>query len=171
MKKIKSGRFKWNPLSPYLINNRAFTLIEAVTALFVFSLCVSLFSIAGKQLQVVQKAQQSDRELEWHLFLNQFEYDIQQFRLYEVTSAKATFVQVTNSGESQKKVTYKRELQKLIRQVGGQGYQPMLMKLRKFTFELKGAFLVIHVEFLNGEKYQSQISLVKQMQMKETINE
>lgn len=151
------------------MNHKGFTLIEAVTALFVFTLCFSLFSIAVKQLHTVRNAQQSDRQLEWHLFLNQFEYDIKNFQLFEVTTSKAAFTQLVKGAESPEKITYRRDMQKLVRQVGSQGHQPMLMKLRKLTFQLKGSFLVIQAEFMNGEKYQSQIDLTTQM--KEIANE
>lgn len=169
MKPNKPGVFKWKLLLPQPLNRKGFTLIEAVTALFVFTICFSLFSIAVKQLQEVTQAQQSDRQLEWHLFLNQFETDIQHFKLDNVTSSKATFIQLVNGVESPEKVTYSRELQRLLRQVGGKGYQPMLMKLRTLTFQLKGTFLVIQAEFINGEKYQSSVSLAQQM--KERVNE
>lgn len=120
-----------------------------------------MFSLAVKQVESVRHAQQSDRQLEWHLFLNQFEYDIKDFQLEEVTTSKVSFIRNPVSGE---KVTYMRDLQKLLRKVGEKGYQPMLMKLRKLTFQLKGTFLIIQAEFINGEKFQSHISLADQME-------
>lgn len=122
--------------------------------------------MAVKQIETVSHVQQSDRQLEWHLFLNQFEYDIKGFQLEEVTTSKVTFIKNPVTGE---KVSYTRTLQKLLRKVGENGYQPMLMKLRKLTFQLKGTFLIIQAEFINGETFQSQISLAEQI--KETKNE
>lgn len=122
--------------------------------------------MAVKQIEVVQRVQESDRQLEWHLFLNQFEYDIQDFKLKHVTSSTATFIKNPVSGEE---VAYARDKQKLLRKVGDKGHQPMLMKLRKLTFSLKGTFLVIQAEFLNGEKFQAHVSLADQI--KETKHE
>ena len=169
MKKNKNGFFKWSHSVIQPPNDEGFTLLEAILALLVFALCFSLFSMTVKQVQSIRNAQQSDRQLEWHLFLNQFEYDLKENQLKEVTKEVVVFKQpnVTTGGTDN--VSYKRNLQKLIRQVNSVGYQPMLMKLRKLNFNLKGNFLVIQVEFMNGETYQSQINL--QNHIEETVDE
>lgn len=140
--------------------------MEATVSLFIFTLCFSLFSMAVKQIEVVQRIQESDRQLEWHLFLNQFEYDVQDVKLKHVTSDTVTFIKNPASGEE---VAYTRYKQKLLRKVGDKGHQPMLMKLSKLSFNLKGSFLAIQADFLNGEKFQAHISLANQM--KETTHE
>lgn len=169
MKTNKNGFFKWS-LSPLqLTNNKGFTLLESVIALLVFALCFSLFSMAVKQVQSIHNAQQSDRQLEWHLFLNQFEYDIKELKLKEVTEEEVVFKRyIADTGEAEY-ISYKRTLQKLLRKVNYKGYQPMLMKLRKVNFKLNGNFLVVQVEFINGETYQSQINLKDHIE--ETVHE
>ena len=159
MKMNKNGPFKCF-LSPIqLLNNKGFTLLESIIALLVFALCFSLFSLAVKQVQSIHNVQQSDRQLEWHLFLNQFEFDLKENKLEEVTKEQVVFNQYIEKTAGTERVSYKRNSQKLIRQVSSQGYQPMLMKLRTLNFTLNGNFLVIQVEFMNGEIYQSQINL------------
>ncbi|MER2110338.1 MAG: competence type IV pilus minor pilin ComGF [Desemzia incerta] len=159
MKKEKYGTCKWRVLISYPLDPKGFTLIEAVAALFIFTLCLSLFSIAAKQLNAVQEMQVSDRQLEWHLFLNQFEFDLKENQLKEVKSEKVTFNQSIPKTDQVEVVSYERRLQKLLRKVGNEGYQPMLMELRTLSFQLDQTFLIIKVEFLNGETYQSQINL------------
>lgn len=159
MKRNKNGSFKCF-LSPIQqLNNKGFTLLESIIALLVFALCFSLFSLAVKQVQSIHNVQQSDRQLEWHLFLNQFEFDLKENKLEKVTKEQVVFNQYIEKTEGIERVSYKRNSQKLIRQVSSQGYQPMLMKLRTLNFTLNGKFLVIQVEFMNGEIYQSQINL------------
>ena len=159
MKKNKNGSFKWSHSVIQPPNDKGFTLLETVLALLVFVLCFSLFSMAVKQVQSIRNTQQSDRQLEWHLFLNQFEYDIKEKQLKEMVKEEVVFKQANVKTGGTDNVSYKRNLQKLIRQVNSEGYQPMLMKLRKLNFSLKEHFLVIQVEFTNGETYQSQINL------------
>lgn len=159
MKKNKYGLCKWKTSTLYPLNPKGFTLIEAVAALFIFTLCLSLFSVAAKQLSSIQDAQLSDRQLEWHLFLNQFEFDLKENQLKEVQSEKITFNQPVPKKDGVELVSYERRLQKLLRKVGNEGYQPMLMELKTASFHLNQSFLTIKVEFINGESYQSQIDL------------
>ncbi|MBM6613357.1 prepilin-type N-terminal cleavage/methylation domain-containing protein [Desemzia sp. RIT804] len=159
MKRNKNWSFKWLRSLVQLPNSKGFTLLEAIIALLVFALCFSLFSLAVKQVHSINNAQQSDRQLEWHLFLNQFEYDLKENHLKEVTKNQVVFNQYVEKTGGTERVSYTRNFQKLVRQVSSQGYQPMLMQLRELTFSLDGMFLVIHVEFMNGENYRSQINL------------
>lgn len=159
MKRNKNGPFKCFLLPIQRLNNKGFTLLESIIALLVFALCFSLFSLAVKQVQSIHNVQQSDRQLEWHLFLNQFEFDLKENQLKEVTKEQVVFNQYSEKTGVTEKVSYKRKGQKMIRQVDSQGYQPMLMKLHTLNFKLNGKFLVIQVEFMNGETYQSQINL------------
>lgn len=130
---------------------------------------MSLFSVAVKQLHSIQKAQFSDRQLEWHLFLNQFEFDLKENQLKEVKTEKIAFDQPVPKTDKVEIVSYEKRLQKLLRKVGAEGYQPMLMELKKISFHLKKQFLTIDVEFLNGESFRSQIDLTDHM--KETSDE
>lgn len=132
-------------------------------------LCFSLFSLAVKQVQSIHNVQQSDRQLEWHLFLNQFEYDLKETQLKKLSKDEVVFNQYLEKTGGIESVSYKRHGQKIIRQVNYDGYQPMLMKLRTLNFQLNEVFLVIQVEFMNGERYQSQINLKKHIE--ETKNE
>lgn len=159
MKKNKYGLCNWKTSTLCPLNPKGFTLIEAVAALFIFTLCLSLFSVAAKQLSSIQDAQLSDRQLEWHLFLNQFEFDLKESQLKEVQSEKITFNRPVPKTDGVEIVSYERRLQKLLRKVGNEGYQPMLMKLKEVYFHLDQSFLTIKVEFINGESYQSQIDL------------
>lgn len=159
MKRNKNGPFKCFLLPIQRLNNKGFTLLESIIALLVFALCFSLFSLAVKQVQSIHNVQQSDRQLEWHLFLNQFEFDLKENQLKEVTKEQVVFNQYSEKTGVTEKVSYKRKGQKIIRQVDSQGYQPMLMKLHTLNFKLNGKFLAIQVEFMNGETYQSQINL------------
>lgn len=80
-----------------LTNQKGFTLIETLCALFILVLSISLLSISVSQFQLIRRQTFQDRQLEWHLFLNQLEKECQNQIVVKVTqdniqteNAKAT---------------------------------------------------------------------------------
>ena len=141
-------------------------MIESVVALFVLVLVVSLISFTASQYQSIRKQTFLDRQLEWHLFLNQFEYETRDLLLKDVTPSKVTFEEQDASGKVKRIMVYQKDLKKthLIKTTESGGYQPLLMKVSKVTFLKKGDFLEVQVLFSNKESYGAQVKITQKVE-------
>lgn len=141
-------------------------MIESVVALFVLVLVVSLISFTANQYQSIRKQTFLDRQLEWHLFLSQFEYEIRDLVLKDVTPSKATFEEQDASGKVKRIMIYQKDLNKtnFIKTTESGGYQPLLMKVSKVTFLKKGDFLEVQALFSNKESYRAQVKLTQKVE-------
>lgn len=145
-------------LSP--IHDRSgFTIFETMCALFVLLLCVSLLSFAFTQYQNIRQQTFNDRQLEWHLFLNQFEYSIKDLVFAESNSRRAVFEKRDVNRNRTDQYIYERNLTTLRKTSWNGGHQPMLMETRSVSFSLNGSFLQIDTTFLNDETYSAQVNI------------
>ena len=161
------GKRKWVffQLKLFPLKNQGFTLLESVVSLYVLVLCVSLIGFTASQYQTIRKQTFLDRQLEWHLFLNQFEYEIKDLVFKDTTENKVRFEE-WNAGKLSRIIVYQKDLKKanLIKTTDSGGYQPLLMKVSKVTFIKKDDFLVIQAVFSNKEKYKAQIKIPQQLE-------
>ena len=111
-------------------------MIESIVALFILVLVVSLISFTANQYQSIRKLTFLDRQLEWHLFLSQFEYETRDLVLKDVTPSKVTFEEQDASGKVKRMMIYQKDLNKtnFIKTTESGGYQPLLMKVSKGRF-------------------------------------
>lgn len=135
-----------------------------MVSLYILVIIVSLISFTASQYQTIRKQTFLDRQLEWHLFLNQFEYDIKDLVFKDATSNKVRFDERDTSSNVKRIIVYQKDMKKtnLIKTTESGGYQPLLMKVSKVTFIKKGDFLIIQVVFLNKESYKAQIKITQQ---------
>lgn len=160
---VKKRKWIFYRLKLLRLKNQGFTLLESVVSLYVLVLCVSLIGFTASQYQTIRKQTFLDRQLEWHLFLNQFEYEINDLEFKDVTENKVRFEE-WNAGKLNRIIVYQKDLKKtnLIKTTESGGYQPLLMKVSKVTFAKKDDFLVIQAVFSNKEKYKAQIKIPQQ---------
>ncbi|WP_414839861.1 competence type IV pilus minor pilin ComGF [Carnobacterium sp. TMP28] len=159
--KLRKSIFSQTKLLP--LKEEGFTLLESIVSLYVLVICVSLISYAASQYQTIRKQTFLDRQLEWHLFLNQLEYDSRQLVFKDSTTSRVRFEEFDHIGKVQRIIVYQKDLKKttLIKTTELGGYQPLLMKVSKVTFSKKGDFLIIEVLFSNKETYKAQLKITQ----------
>lgn len=158
MKKKKSSLKSFLFKRP-ILDQKGFTLIEALAALFILVLCISLLSFATTQYRTIRKETFEDRQLEWHMFLNQFEYDIEGLVFVNAKPNELEFKLLDDKGMFKETIYYERHFEVLRRRTGAGGHQPMLMKVKTLNFVQNKSFLEITVTFLNQETYHAQLSI------------
>lgn len=150
-----------------------FTLIEALISLMLSSVIILLLSggilQAGKVKEVIVADAQNDiyhtsdvvgdRQIEWHLFLNQFENYLQGTINPRVVGSSITVSEWNEEVNRYTDVVYSRpesnQLNFARRNMGG--HNRMLSRIGTLSFKQKLGWLQIEVRFLNGEEYQGRI--------------
>lgn len=158
---------KWN-----LMNEEGFTLLEALIALMLSSLIILSLSAGLRQLkaswevlmndseQANQQSElvRSDRQIEWHLFLNQLEHHLEgtinpsifrdNFRVDEWDEQEDRYVNVR----------YERRgaIENFTRSKNN-GNNRMLTGIDTIQFEQEDGWLLLNVQFKTGDKYLGRI--------------
>lgn len=151
-----------------------FTLLEALIALMLSSMIIIL--LAGGLVQmdsirdvVISEAQsvstsqtsvEGDRQMEWHLFLNQFENALKETRFISVVSSELTVDEWNEDAGDFVQVRYgvtKSSTSNFIRD--NKGYNRMLSGISQYTLERQGEFLLLDFTFKNGENYKGRIGI------------
>lgn len=151
---LKSSLFKSS-----ILDQKGFTLIEAVAALFILVLCISLLNFVTTQYQTIRKQTFEDRQLEWHMFLNQFEYSLEGLVFVKAKSNELQFNLLDEKGQFKETIYYERNYAVVRRRTGSGGHQPMLMQVKSISFSQNDSFIEIEVTFLNQETYHAQLSI------------
>lgn len=161
MMEINSWLLKSSRQKSQNLDAKGFTLLETVIALLVLLTCVSLIGFSVNQLRAIRNQTFQDRQLEWHLFLNQFNYEIKGLVLKDVSTSKVRFEEQDAAGKTQRVHIYQRDANKtvFIKTTDSGGYQPLMMKVSKLTFSKKDTFLILRVTFTNNENYSAQVNL------------
>ncbi|WP_192988039.1 competence type IV pilus minor pilin ComGF [Carnobacterium mobile] len=149
------------------LNSKGFVLLETLIGMSVLMLSVSLISFSIGQFQTIRAQTFQDRQLEWQLFLNQFEYEIKGLALSDVTASKVRFEEKNTAGKVQRIIIYQKDLKKpvFIKTTDAGGYQPLLMQVSKFSFSKKEDILILQVTFSNKETYAAQINLAQTIEV------
>lgn len=135
-----------------------------MTALIVTALTISLISYSIRYFEAVERLNFHDRQLEWHLFLNQLEYDLKDSTFVNHSSTAFSVDTPNKKTGSIERITYDKNLSVFRRRVGGQGHQPMLMEVNTLRFSKKDNGLTADVTFINGETYTAWIDLRESME-------
>lgn len=142
-----------------ILNQKGFTLLEALAALFILMLCISLLSFVTTQYHSIRKQTFEDRQLEWHMFLNQLDYSFEGLIFVKAKSNELQFKVLDEKGELKETIYYERYYEMVRRRTGSGGHHPMLMKVKSIDFSQNDSFVEITVTFLNQETYHAQISI------------
>ncbi|SEL71650.1 competence protein ComGF [Alkalibacterium putridalgicola] len=133
-----------------------FSLLEVIITLSILSSCVLLFSFAISQIQTTRSQIKDERQIEWHLFINQLEYELQDSGNVTASRNKVSFDIYDPEDQRIKTVSYERYFQIIRRQVGSLGHQPILLEVSAAEFSLLEETLTIQVECNNGEEYSAK---------------
>lgn len=136
-------------------SDKGFTLLETIITLSILSSCVLLFSFAISQIQTTRSLIKDERQIEWHLFVNQLEYELTESENVTATKNKLTVEKVDPADQVIRAITYERYFKIIRRQVGSLGHQPILLEVSAVEFSLLEEKLTIRVDFDNGEKYSA----------------
>lgn len=164
MEKEKKLRSNFNHLK--VCNEKGFTLLETMLALFIFILSLTLMTTMVQQFKIVRQQTMRTNHLEWHLFLNQFEYEVDQSLFLSTDGNSIYFEKYNDIKKLPEVISYQKMKGKkvIIRQVDSTGYQPILMNIKSMSFALKENNLILDATFLNNEQYKSQVFLNKKNQ-------
>ncbi|GEK91355.1 competence type IV pilus minor pilin ComGF [Alkalibacterium kapii] len=136
-------------------NDKGFSLLEVIITLSVLSSCVLLLSFAISQIQTSRSLIKDERQIEWHLFINQLEYELRESETVRTTKSELTLIKTDPSDQLKKTITYNRRFSIIRRQVDSQGHQPILLEVKSIEFGLLDEKLTIEVIFQNDETYQA----------------
>ena len=124
---------------------KAFTLLEALVALFVISGSVLLFQSMTRLLASEVRARQHSEQREWLLFTHQLEAElirssekVENNRLYMKQDGK-TIAFGKSSGQDFRKTN-----------ANGKGYQPMIYNVKKAEISQKNELIHIRMTFKRG---------------------
>lgn len=134
-------------------NEEGFTLIEALLALFVTSIIFLLMASGIFQGRQLQPLVEDHSQLEWHLFLNQFEAYLKDSEFVRLTRRKLQTKEKTSTSKRPVAISYQQNNQAFIRtKASGAGYQPLLLNVKHINFSRQQDQIEITVEFLDHSK-------------------
>ncbi|MGO4887138.1 competence type IV pilus minor pilin ComGF [Anaerobacillus sp. MEB173] len=132
-------------------NQRGFTLIEAVIALSIFLVVVSLFPLFVSALQHQEK---KVHILEVSLFFNQLAMEVRETS--RITTANGTlFLQIRGQ-----EVSYSRHGARIRRQVNGGGQEIVLQHVASVDFKLISNGVNIFIADTDGGVFSRRLSMI-----------
>ncbi|WP_084172129.1 competence type IV pilus minor pilin ComGF [Atopococcus tabaci] len=162
----RTGKQAFKSLRCNGLNEKGFTLLEAMVALLVTTLTLTLMSYAVRHVQTLSRMELHDRQLEWHLFLNQMEYDLKETAFVENSGQAFIFNKYNPEKRKEERIRYEKYMTMIRRTVDGSGHQPMLTQVSDVRFERTEKGLETTVTFQNGITYTAWVDLNEQMEKK-----
>jgi len=146
-----------------------FTLLEALIALMLSSMIILLLSAGLLQMNkikevIISDSQlvsansdviEGDRQIEWHLFLNQLENYLEGTKLRYVREREMS-VSEWDEDEGKNVVVYYRGGGNFAR-AKTNGYNRLLSGISHYTLARQEGLLLLDFTFLNGENYKGRI--------------
>lgn len=155
-----------------LTKEAGFTLLEALIALMLSSIIILLLSASITQAGSIQQilindSEQNsnssdivrgDRQVEWHLFLNQLENYLEGTKNPYVPGLYFTVEEWDEERDRYTTIRYERRgaLENFTRSKMG-GTNRMLTGINTLKFEQQGGWLLLDFQFKNGEEYRGRI--------------
>lgn len=156
------------------MDKKGFTLLETVFALFVTSLTVLLLSQVTSNAEYISTAYQSHAQLDWHIFLNQLEYEFQQSKNFRVEKKENNhkilydrWYEEDNDYKTNSIELYTNGSESMLRQrVNNKGHQPILINVTSFQAALTENLkeIIVQIEFNSGETYEAYLSTETEME-------
>lgn len=136
-------------------NRAGFTLMESAVSLaansFLLLLVCGLLQAARSQEQQLRL----EKNVEWHLFLNQVEEDVKDKQLIYCKEKELQF----QSTSDDSLINYVVKNAEIIRLVYQKGHVPLLTGLRHIRYTKVGAGIHILVRFADEQEFQGYISV------------
>ncbi len=156
------------------MDKKGFTLLETLFALFVTSLTVLLLSQITHHAEKIAAAHQSHAQLDWHVFLNQIEYEFENSKNFRVEKDhNHSKVLYDRWYEDEKRYQtssiefYTSSGESMLRQrVNNRGHQPILMNVNSFHALVKEdrQEIIIQIKFKTGESYEASLNTQTKME-------
>lgn len=140
---------------------KGFTLLEVLVALSISTLCFLLLSIGITQTRTIREQVEEDKQIEWHLFLNQLEHYLEDSELVSVSRDSLTVKEPKKETGELETVSYVRPQTNrsvLIRRVNN-GNQRLLSQVNWVRFSRSGEILEVEGYFQNGETYNARLRI------------
>lgn len=144
-----------------LKNEGGFTLLETLVALSISSLCFLLLSIGILQTRAIREEIENDKQIEWHLFINQLEHYFQDSELISVSRDELIVKEMNQNTGELETATYLRPYSNrrvLIRRVNN-GNQRVLSQVNWVRFSMNEDVLEIEGYFQNDEVYNARLKI------------
>lgn len=173
-------------MKPILKNEEGFTLLEALISLLISSFVIllltgSLLNVVSIRDTMTRNAQMSDksniitgdRQVEWHIFLNQLENYLQgtyeptvhknDIQVKEIADNKGGFKESTYRIDGTNQTRFSRRT--------SNGYHRMLTDIEQLEFVQDGGWLNVAVIFLNGDIFSGRIWIESWVEKLEDLEE
>ncbi|MEK9198660.1 competence type IV pilus minor pilin ComGF [Ureibacillus sp. FSL E2-3493] len=128
-----------------LLNNKGFTLLEALFQFVVFILLAAILMMVVSWLNQMNQSLLTDDDVTWELFVQ----DVQQLfsNVDEITvKEKSEQIEIAYvDSVDRKQIDRYGDVIRL--KTNDKGYVPLLIGIQKVQFRLQGDFLTIYVEF------------------------
>lgn len=135
-----------------------FTLIEAMVALAITSLVLLALSLGVTYFNKIHQEVQVDRQMDWHLFVNQMEFYVENSELIEIDSEHLLVTELDPNTGASYNAEYRMVNRNFIKRVHG-GTQQMLMDVKRVHFTSLESSIFITGEFYSGEVYQVRLKV------------
>lgn len=160
-------------MKPHLSTEEGFTLIEALIALMISSLIIVF--LTGSILQIkkindvflsdAQSSERSqtlianDRQMEFHIFLNQLEFYLQGTTDATVGESYISLMEWNEAGKLYERIRYQLPMSNAhnFTRVKKGGNHRMLTEVANLLMKKDGGWLSVQVKFLNAEVYKGRI--------------
>ncbi|MGM0864561.1 MAG: competence type IV pilus minor pilin ComGF [Bacillota bacterium] len=132
------------------LNNKGYTLIEALLSFTVFcmiSLCIPLIM---KGFSTIKNDMVPPHYYEWNLFNESLRNELWRGENVVITPDKISFLV---SGES---ISYEKYHQSIRRRVNNQGHEVVLQSVDSFSFASISQGVYMDLEFVGGEKVEGE---------------
>jgi competence protein ComGF len=140
------------------LNNKGFTLLDAMLSFLIFSVISLSFPLVIKGLQVIQKESIPPRYYEWNLFSESLRME-----MWAGSDVLYSHEEVTFESDG-KIITYERYQDSVRRRVGGLGHEVVLQGVDSFDITEVPHGLKISVVFKEGENVESEFYHYKEKQ-------
>ncbi|WP_162890809.1 ComGF family competence protein [Suicoccus acidiformans] len=131
-------------------HDAAFTLVELLLGLLIFSMIMQTISMSLRTYQSIEGRILEDRSQDWHLFLNLLEAELEHYTVEGIEGGRV-YLKEPQSG----KVSW-IELNRG-RLVKRPGWQTYLMEVDTWSAQWQGEFIYLEVSLANGQTYQGHI--------------
>lgn len=121
--------------------------MESLLALLVHALILMLIGFTLQTLNLFQQNLYQEKNIEWHLFLNQMEKDMEDKYITFRGKSELHFIQKDRPD----KYTYVTSGAQIQRKKNGTGYTPMLMQIKEVKYEDGKNGVHVQVDFKNGQ--------------------
>jgi competence protein ComGF len=133
-----------------LLNNRGFTLLDALLSFIVFFIISLSFPLIMKGFETIKTDSVPPRYYEWNLFSENLRNEIWNGENIMISPEQ---ISLDKEGE---RITYERYQNSIRRRVNERGHEVVLQSIHSLTFFEVPQGVKVEVDFERGEKMESE---------------